>query len=394
MKSRKIIDYIRQPLEVRLLRYFLIIILVIPSGMLMVWAINPGTEINLFILNKTVSNLNAQNRSSLFWILNNENFHKPNGERYAQKFDYYGFFPGVEHAFFTRDIHDLSTSAIDSLADTLDAAYFLDTYGVYANDYYSQKNYPNPLLYGGLYKKDLDLLSALKARGKLVITEFNILGESTPPNARKRFLDEFKLKWSGWSGRYFDSLDSLKGSGIPAWIFDLQRQKSGKAWPYKRSGMILVNASDDIIVLESGSHLQQKVPWIETRASFAERFNLPEKVNYISWFDIVFASGEENLLAATFHLPVNSAGEALLAAHGLSAVFPAILAHEGEDYQFYYFAGDFSDNRTIPMSAYFGGVHWLQTFFYNPRNVLDRRAFFWQYYRPLMTSILRLNING
>ena len=376
------------------MRYLLILAFGAPVVSFLSWFMTPASPDNLFILNKTVATPAAQERASLFWILNHKQLELPNGERYDRQQDYFGFFPGADLTFTTRDIEDFSGARIDSLADTLDGAYFLDTYGVYANDYYGRETHPNQLIYGGLYKNDLDLLTALKDRGKLIITEFNILGESTPPNARKRFLQEFGLKWTGWSGRYFDSLDSLQGAGIPPWIFDLQRQQSGQAWPYKRSGIILVNANDDLIVLESGQQLLRKVPVIKTRALYAQEFNLPDSVNYISWFDIVYAADDQNELVATLQLPVTAAGDSLLLAHGLGSVFPAILAHVAEDYQFYYFAGDFSDNRVVPASAYFKGVHWLQILFYNPDNVLDRRAFFWQYYRPLVSAILERGLHS
>ncbi|MCF6237732.1 MAG: hypothetical protein L3J79_02790 [Candidatus Marinimicrobia bacterium] len=389
MKTRKLIKYIKQPFEVRLLRYLVFSLIVTPVIMVLSWFATPDFPMDIFVLNKSVPDSDSQNQLSLFWVLNNEKITKSDGNKYSRGCDYYGFYPLAADNYLIKDISNYSKSAVDSLAETIDAVYFADTYGVYYNDFFAQPQTPNRLLYGGLYERDLDLLEAMKVREKLIIAEFNILGESTPPNARRRFLKEFGLLWTGWSGRYFDSLDSTKGAGVPAWIFDLHRKQTGKSWPYIQSGLVLVSSNDDIIILESGSLLERKVPVIQTRPFYQEKFHVPAEVNYISWFDMVFSPTRENTVVSTFHLPVTEAGDSVLAAQGLSPVFPAVLADEGPDYRFYYFAGDFSRNEITPVSAYFKWIHWFQSFLYNSRNVLDTRSFFWQYYRPLTASILK-----
>jgi hypothetical protein len=201
----------------------------------------------------------------------------------------------------------------------------------------------------------------------------------------------YGLAATGWSGRFFDSLDSTRKAGIPDWIFELHRKQTRVAWPYSRSGVVLVHSSGKLIVLESGDLLENSVPVLETDTGSQEHYGLPARVPYTFWFDVVYDRGDQNDELALFHLPVTSRGDSVLSRNRLSSVFPAVLAHVGDDYQFYYFAGDFSDNPIELASSRFRGIHWFQTFFYNPRNVLDRRGFFWKFYRPLMSTILTAN---
>ena len=67
--------------------------------------------------------------------------------------------------------------------------------------------------------------------------------------------------------------------------------------------------------------------------------------------------------------------------------FPAIITGTGEA-PYYYFAGDFADNEVKPILAYFMGVEKLAPYLFYSEKLDDRRKFFWEYYKPLMSSIL------
>ena len=174
------------------------------------------------------------------------------------------------------------------------------------------------------------------------------------------------------------------GTEVPNWALELHRQKTGRAWPYKRSGVIMINHASELIVLESGSMLKHEVPSIYTRPYYREKYNLPERVSYTSWFEMIYSPTRENAVISSFQIPVTEQGDSLLTSRGLSPIFPAVLGHQG----FYYFAGSFSENRVPFVSSYFKGIRWIRSFFYNSGDVLDRRAFFWRYYRRLLSSIL------
>lgn len=349
------------------------------------WLVVPADDLNIFILNKTVPDIESQKNNSLFWILNNEKITKPNEESYSEEQDYFGFFPFVD-TFKIKDINQLSPNELDSLAFELDAAYFVDTYGVYSQDLNTHSTEPRTLIYGGLSENELKLAKALKKSKKLIISEFNIISAPTPKSIQDEFLKTFSLVRRGWSGRYFDSLDSTASDAeIPAWALRLHREKTRKAWPYKRSGVILVSDFGQIIVLEGGVTLEHRVPFIQTRPLYQEKYNLPEQVNFTSWFDLVYSPSRRNTILSMFHLPVTELGDSLLAVYGLSPAFPAAFA-QGDD--FYYFSGSFSENKISYFSSRFLGIQLFRSFFYNSRDVLDTRAFFWEYYRPLVSSIL------
>jgi len=126
-------------------------------------------------------------RNSLYWILNNERITKPDGEKYSRDFDYYGVHPVNSDSFAVKDLSDYSSGQVDSLANALDAAYFVDTYGIYA-EVDDSSSARRRLIYGGLQAEEVDLLVALKNRSKLIISEFNILDAPTSSQVRQQFL--------------------------------------------------------------------------------------------------------------------------------------------------------------------------------------------------------------
>jgi len=74
--------------------------------------------------------------------------------------------------------------------------------------------------------------------------------------------------------------------------------------------------------------------------------------------------------------------------NGVPNRFPAIVAHSDKDYHFYYFAGDFCDNPVTLGSSYFKKIYYLKWFLYNNNDPQERKSFFWELYRPLVTTIL------
>ena len=56
--------------------------------------------------------------------------------------------------------------------------------------------------------------------------------------------------------------------------------------------------------------------------------------------------------------------------------------------RFFYFGGDFADNPIPHYGVYFEWMETFDYFYYNNRDLSDRRKFFWRYYRPFMTQIM------
>jgi hypothetical protein len=373
----------------RFLLACLILIVLAPVGMYIAWILWPTTPYDILIIDKTVSTPERNEHRCFNWILTYDKYAKSAGGLYSISSDYAGFFPLEGGKYAIHDFDRLSATALDSLSTASDLIYVADTYGVYSLDWYtdSARAYPSRLLYGGLSKADLTLLEGMKEKKKVVMGEFNFFASPTPDSIRRAAEDAFKIHWTGWTGRYFESLDSIDNTDLPPWIMRLYRRGHGGEWPFHHSGIVLVNLNDSLLILEEKTHLLYPIPMIETQDEAVERFDVPSSLPYPYWFDIVIPDSGANVLAY-YDLRTNTAGDSVLAQGSLRKVFPAVIGRT-TPFTFYYFAGDFADNPIgKDFWAHLKGITWFRSFFYNRSEPSDRRGFFWKYYLPLVSHIL------
>ncbi len=386
--TEKILRFITRPLEVVILRYMLYFVIAVPVIMYLMWLFSPKHELEIVIVNKSVTDHNNMELHSLNWLLNHERIVNDQQEFYRPDSDYYGFYPRLGGDFVVRDFNALDSLEIVSLVSNSDLLYLTDSYGVYTHDYQVRLDEPNRLMYGGFRHSDLAVLKEFRAQNKLIISEFSLFEPPTWRSMRDSLQTILGVKWSGWTGRYFLSLDSTAHEDLPPWVISLYHKKYGEDWPFTDSGIVLVRR-DDIVILEYGTHLVEEAPVIETQAVNAELYGLPPSIQYPFWFDIVSSPERDNQIVSIYHLEVNDRGDSLLRTHNIPKMFPAVLKESTGEYPFYYFAGDFSDNPVIRSTAYFKGIQRFHKFFYNKNDVEDRQQFFWRFYRPLVSSILR-----
>jgi hypothetical protein len=341
---------------------------------------------NIYILDKTVADKGRTEHKSFNWLLTYYNFTDKNRKSYNFKEDYYGFIPVKP----SGEIRALRLYEILSISDDLDMLYYTDTYGVTYEDWYKRppEKMHSPLLYGGLNQNDYLLLSEMRRKNKLIISEFNMLGSPTSDLVRQKTENLFDFYWTGWTGCYFTSLHS-SNPNLPGWVVTLYEQEYGKKWDFSGSGIILVYEKGKIIVLEDKQHLNNSFPQIVVNEYGQKTYNLPETQNYLFWFDII-NPGKKNNVIANYLLSVNNEGKQILEKNGLSPEFPAIIEHL-TNYRFYYFAGDFSDRRISMLGAYFKGMPSLAKAFYW-KNSGSKQAFFWRFYLPLIHNIMEKNL--
>ncbi len=375
----------------RLFSGILILIIALPLIMWVLWLLTPNTKLVIAIVDKTVLNSKAQEHLSLNWILNHEKYTKTSEKPYKADRDYFGFFPDENENFELKGLERFSFSKLDQLSNDANIAYFTDTYGIYNNEWFQQGDDKerSGILYGGLSDKDIQLLELMKEKKKLVITEFNTIGSPTAYRNRARFEEMFQLKWTGWTARYFDNLNLKENKEIPKWLVRNYKNSHKGDWPYKNSGIAFVNNKDQVIILENETHLNEAVPHIITNPNFQNKYALPESIKYPFWFDIVVPNSKINTAVSTFKIDANENGLKELAVYGIPSNFPAVLQHLGEDYNFYYFSGDFADNPIGMLSSHFQGIGYFKGLFYDERNNMERTSFFWNYYKPLVSNILR-----
>ncbi|HEY4325911.1 MAG TPA: hypothetical protein VGN20_18115 [Mucilaginibacter sp.] len=379
-----------------LLQYSIYFVLLFPLWMWLFWFLTPKTKLVVAIIDKTVLDKGGQEHVSLNWILNNQRFAKTSNDLYHISSDYYGFFPGENEKFRTKGLERFSTDQLKQLSSDADLVYFTDTYGIYKQEWYSQKDGTerSGILYGGLSDQDVELLRNMKAKHKLIITEFNTIGSPTSVDNRDKFEKLFAMHWTGWTGRYFDNLDTNKNKELPRWLIHDYKKQHNRVWPFHKAGLAFVSNHDQVVILEDCTHLTDPVPDIITMGYGQKKLSLPAKMKYPFWFDVITPDLSVNHAVSRFDLNLNANGAAELKKYNIPATFPAIIMHKDKDYQFYYFSGDFCDNPIGMGSSYFAGIGFFKGLFYNSDDPSERKRFFWEFYKPMITSILEDNVTG
>ncbi|MBS1501222.1 MAG: hypothetical protein JST32_04120 [Bacteroidetes bacterium] len=379
-----------------LLMYVLPALIIFPLVMFLVWVFTPKTKLVAAIVDKTSLDESGQEHISLTWVLNHYRYTKTPDEGYSVGHDYFGFFPKDDEKFRLKGLERFSSDQLRQLSDDADLAYYTDTYGVYKNDWYTAKGETGQkgLLYGGLSSQDVEFLQDMKNRHKLIITEFNTIGSPTNADNRNKFEKMFGMHWTGWTARFFDSFDTLKNKELPAWLVTNYKKEHAQKWPFHKAGLAFVNDAGNVVILEDSTHLTNPVPRIITFKYGQKELSLPENMKYPFWFDIITPSLSVNHAVSLFDLNLNTNGAAELKKNGIPTMFPAITMHKGADYQFYYFSGDFCDNPIGMTSSYFRGISFFRWMFYNSDDPAERKSFFWTFYRPMITRILKDEATG
>ncbi len=365
------------------------LVIALPLWMFVVWFFWPKTKLVIAIVDKTVLFKTGQEHASLTWVLRNNKYSKTSKDLYRVGRDYFGFFPNKNKKYDLKGLERATDEDLEKLSRHSDMAYITDTYGIYSKEWYLAKNITERqrLLYGGLSPQDMAFLKKMKEKKKLIITEFNTFATPTSNTVARDFEQTFKIKWTGWVGKYFDSFDTVRNKELPRWLVENYKAQNNGKWPFKRSGIAFVHKSDKIVVLEYVNHLNGEVPYILTRKEERERYNIPKAMKYPFWFDVIQTS-RSNKIISFYDLRVNDAGAKILAEHNIPSQFPAIIEHYRNDYKFYYFCGDFADNPISQGGSYFKGISLFRKLFYNDDIAAERVSFFWEFYRPMINKIL------
>lgn len=364
----------------------LVILLILPAIGFFGWFFKEKKPVDMIILDKTVHTLDRVKHRSLNWVLANSRFVKGNNQKYLLRKDYYGFYPirPLRDKQFRMD--DYRLADVINMADSNDALYYADAYGVFFNDWYQgiNKSRYSRKLYGGLNNNDYFLLSEMRKRNKLTILEYNTFDYPTDAYERYRVEELMGFKATGWTGKYYASLDSANAD-MPVWIMSLYRKKNREPWKFKKAGIILLKGENEILVLEEGTHLENALPFIMTDTDVAENYNLSVQVAFDKSFNII--EPLDNQVLSLFKLQTTEEGELLLDKHFLTSEFPAVINNPG-DLRSVYFCGDFATSSLAPWTACFGDLNLIKGLLYKNDDINDPRRFFWLYYKPLLSEMM------
>ncbi len=367
-----------------------ILISALPFVMHFVWLLQPAKELKLTIVDKTVSTPERNEHKSLSWILLNNKYSMADRQLYSASEDYYGLFPADDRKYSIKDFEGYDSVKLKNIADQADAVFYTDTYGLYKKEWYGSnlRGEHSPLIYGGTTQTDINFLRMMKAGKKLIMSEFNTIASPTSMAVRIQFEEMFGIKWTGWTGRYFDNLDTTINKEIPVWVIRDYKAQHHNEWPFTKAGIVFVKNTGRLEILEYKNELTDALPYILTNSVNQKRFGLPEKLKYSYWFDILRTKRSNNVVSV-FNISCTERGDSLLKSMDIPNPFPAVIEHYESDYKFYYFCGDFSDNPVVLFLSRFYGMPEFRWVFYSQSDPGERDSFFWLYYQPLVNTILK-----
>lgn len=360
-------------------------IVVIVITLHLAWYFQKSKPLNIYILDKTVTQTDRIEHKSLVWLLNHFRIVGPDGKSYNHKSDYWGFFPiDLNQQLF--DIKSIRLNEVDVYATVYDAAYYADCYGVYSYEWYkTETKTPNSSkVYGGLNQNDYLLLKRMKELNKLIIGEYNMFSSPTNALIRTKTEELFNVTWTGWAGKYCPKLGAINnGKGPAEWMIKLYEKQHQKPWPSKGSGIILISNDGLIDILEDGVDLKIPKVKVVVEAAMPQWANNPKDTEFYGWFDIILAgSGSE--VYATFKLETTQAGEEKLTAYGLKNRFPAVVRGYSKKFC-YYLAGDFAENDVnLFTSKLKGGKTFNKLLHFDS----PKSPFFNDFYLPLIGNII------
>ncbi len=366
------------------------IIIGVPLLLRFSWELTPKKPFNVLFVNKSVTDSVSLTSYATNWVLTHRKYVKPGGSFYDPLEDYIGFFPKEGRNFRVRDLNDKNEETFHQLAKDLNMVYFADTYGVYAHQWHKNddKVLPYHKIYGGLSERDLDLIENMIANDKMVIAEFNFLTSPSPRVLQERAEQIFNLRWQGWNGRFMPTLNKADTDRVPAWLIDLYEAQNNSDWKFTESGIMLVNENEKVVILEYPKHLQTPVPEITTTFQHRKNYGIPNRIAYPGWFEVTFPRSRAMEVISWFEIPVNEAGKAVLEKNNIPDKFPAAFRGINHPRKFY-FAGDFGKTEVPQRFVRFKGSRYLELFLTDLRDPTNREGFFFAYYLPLFSSILK-----
>lgn len=355
------------------------IILIVISPWI-VWHFKPDRKLNVLIFDKTVPQNNYREHKGFTWLLNSYKYVKPDGNKYSL-LDYYGFFPEKD---FKYKIKPLPENLVP-----YDLIYLTDTYGVYDRDFYGDtKNIEgerSKKIYGGTQFKEVELIAeSIKKsdKHKTLIAEFNSLASPTEEKVKNSLDDLLDIKWTGWIGREFKTLNK-NNDEIPKWVFRNYRKQYGQDWKFKSAGYIFVKNDDTLFVLEKGKDTKKDMVFRFTQDG-EEMFEKKE-IGYYYWFDIV-SKGKNSIALADYEFSLTQSGLEKFNKFGIPVSFPAIIQNKKEKYTSYYFSGDYADKSDFPVLYQAVGLSKINSLLIS--NYGNTDAFFWKVYAPVIQKIL------
>jgi hypothetical protein len=364
----------------KLLFIFLFVLILIPFLGRFVWVLKKGKKIEIMIINKSVQKQSDNEIRSLNYVLNMHKIVKSSGQFYVYSQDYYGYHPEAVTSDFK--INSFRLEELSTIKEKYDALYFVDNSGVNLSDQ-NILNYTG--FYGGFNQNDYFLLKTMLDSGKLIIAEYNFFSEPTEDLVRyntEQLMDIYSI---AWKGKYFKNLssDKITNELDIEWL-GIYKDYYNDNWNFEGPGLVFINQNQKrIVVLPSNLFMDAKYPVIISSPEMCEFYQIPDKVAFTGWFDVMYPG--KNTVVSSFNMMLNNEGRDILMRNGLESEFPAVI--KSQKANLFLFTGDFSKQDFLYSPSRISGVNNI-IHAISSRAVNKPSRFIHTYYEPLMSTIL------
>ena len=83
----------------------------------------------------------------------------------------------------------------------------------------------------------------MKDRNKLIIIEYNSFDYPTAQFESVRTQEKLGITFSGWTGKYFSSLDTTS-ENFPIWMTAMYRKQFKKPWTFTKPGIVILKEKE------------------------------------------------------------------------------------------------------------------------------------------------------
>lgn len=350
------------------------------------WILKAESPWRVAVVDKTVPHANYREHGALFWVLRHAKISSPQGERdWTLSRHYVGFTPTPDDPDQRGKGRDLTERDLDN-ANLL---FLADTYGVYEGDYLDPREGTAALdysakIYGGLSSEEADIVSRFADGGGHLIAEFNTFASPTMQPARETMERLLGLRWTGWTGRYFQELSD--DTEVPVWARREYEKQYEEEWAFEGPGYLLVRDDATLFVLREALDVTREGLTIRVRSGGTMMDGILDGMAFNYWFDIV-AADQDSQVPAMFHFELLDSGRALAKRFGVPTEFPAVVVASRDPLRMY-FAGDFSDAAGSLGPYWLEGLPWLNKKLLSmwfPHSA-SPESFYWGFYIPLLRN--------
>ena len=353
------------------------------------WDREPWHAEHVTLVDYSVPFEDAREHAGAIWLLNHEKYPPPAGEQWERLGSHVGYDP--------RDREHPTRIASQDLSDT-DWLYITDSYGVYEGDLAGTESQNastdfSRLIFGGVSELDAQAIARFADGGGHLFFEFNVLESPTGGRARAILQDLLGVRWTGWTGRVFETL--YDPSDVPAWLPRLFRARFGPDARLPTGPTLVLVHADGRMLLIPNPDLRAAAPSIVL--TVRGRQVLPSArsgVGYFYWFPILTADAGTELLAELVLPETDAETSQQLAASRIPRRIPMLTRRIVNGSHRIYVAGDLADVSFAPRwygFKYAADARRLAES--NPERSNPETAF-WGFYAPAFRQLLREPFDG